>query len=140
MKTRLVRVLVLAMVGVAVFASAAWAVTASSQAATGVTVAYARADGNGHVDSFGGKGTSRVTAAGTSPTVVTFTGNYPTGLTLNKVIIQATPYAFSGREATNAYPCGRLTTTTIQVCVFNFDTGTSANSLEPFWINIYIGR
>ena len=105
MKTRLVRVVVLAMVGVAA--------SCPPRGRSLVNPSRNRRDRRvPRVPTetahrfLRGQGHGRVTATGTSPTVVTFTWKYPTGLTLNKVMIQATPYAYSGREATNAYPCG----------------------------------
>ena len=112
-----------------------------SASKTGVAVAYAKASiGAGSVLSFGGKGTTSAVAGGGNIgfTYVTFTGKYPSGLTANQVILNATAQSWDYGVA-NAEVIS-VNSTQLVVSVSGWISDTKVYTGETAFLTVYLGR
>jgi len=107
-------------------------------------IGFARIAGT-TVTTFGGIGTTAVTATGTGfPYAVTFTGNYPAGITSSKVVVQTTAES-SQSGVTNAI-VNTATATSISLSVYVWTpvgmtgTGTGALANNAVFVTLSLGK
>ncbi len=135
------RLLFLAIGGILSLATTAGATTVASESKKGVAEAYATVVTNSTtVLDFGGK---RATGASTSScgvgcALVTFTGNFPTDITLNNVVLNSTTNN-QGSFATVAIP-DAASPTLIAVAVLNFVTTTGAAADAFVSVTVFVGH
>jgi len=118
------------------------ATTLASESKKGVAEGYAKVDlTTGTVLAFGGKRTTAVgtaSCAGVGSCEVTFTGNYPTDIAIDKVIVNSTAQSFSF-GVTNAVVTG-VSPTTITVSVYRWESDNLSPQNDPIWVSVSVGK